>query len=140
MNREELLLDIANKFIQDNPNKIAIAGSLMLKIRGVDLGREIHDLDLITNHHPLTIVIPKEIEYYKKEEQPPTIYLDGSLKCQYNDITIDILQSDETIDMVNGIPLGSLEKLIEAKIKYAQQNNIQAEKHKQDLIILNKLK
>ena len=139
MKREELLIDIANKFIELNPNTIAIGGSLMLKLRGIDIGREIHDLDLITNEHVLTINIPKGIGLYNKDGKSP--YVGGSIKCQCidNDVTIDILPSNETIDIINGIPLGSIRGLIEAKIKYAQQDNDDAIKHQNDLIILKKL-
>ena len=139
MKREELLIDIANKFIELNPNTIAIGGSLMLKLRGIDIGREIHDLDLITNEHVLTINIPEGIGLYNKDGKSP--YAGGSMKCQCidNDLTIDILSSLETIDIINGIPLGSIQALIEAKIKYAQQDNDDAIKHQNDLIILKKL-
>ena len=65
MNKEQKLIEIAKKFIKCNPNSIGITGTLMLKLRGIDLGREIDDLDLIVNDWCPNVVFPKDLEFEK---------------------------------------------------------------------------
>lgn len=132
MDKETILVEIAKKFIACNPNKIAITGSLMLKLRGIDLGREIEDLDLIINDYCTNIVFPMDLEFTDIEKASDST----SLKYKYGDIAIDILSTVEDIEVVNGLPLGNLSQLINKKYMYSKQNNESAKKHYDDLIKL----
>ena len=42
----EKLLSIAKQILDENPSA-SLTGTLMLKLRGIDLGREPHDIDIL---------------------------------------------------------------------------------------------
>ncbi len=132
MNKEQKLIEIAKKFIECNPNSIGITGTLMLKLRGIDLGREIDDLDLIVNDWCPNVVFPKDLEF--EDLGKASDYINLKYKC--DNIKIDILSSNEQLEIVEGLPLGSLSNLIEHKYIYCNQNNPSSKKHYEDLIKL----
>ena len=105
---------------------MALTGTLMLLIRGIDLGRLPSDLDFV---------------YPDKCEAAEFLNLDfdgvssdgKSVKYKYGDIKIDFFYSEEEQEVVNGWRVGSLNNLILAKEVYAQQDNASARKHREDL-------
>ena len=127
----ENLLEIAKKILEINENA-CLTGTLMLKLRGIDLGREPHDIDILISDYAPNIKIP---EGMKLEECGHSS--DGShAKYKYKGVEIDILSDGEEPEIVNGLKLGTVEKLIEKKYLYSIQNNSSAEKHHKDLIKL----
>ena len=132
MNKEQKLIEIAKKFIECNPNSIGITGTLMLKLRGIDLGREINDLDLIVNDLCPNVEFPKDLDLEELGHASDFI----NLKYKVDDIKIDILSSNEKIEIVDGLPLGNLSNLLEHKYIYCNQNNPSSKKHYDDLVKL----
>ena len=129
-NMEELL-KIAKEILDVNENA-SLTGSLMLKIRGFDLGREPSDVDILIPDYAGNIVFPKGF----------TIEIEGcasdgcSAKYKHNDITFDVLSSEEEPEIYYGWKLGTIERLMQRKYKYSKQNNENAKKHYEDLIKL----
>ena len=127
----EKLLKIAKRILEVNPNA-CLTGTLMLSLRGVDLGREPHDIDILFADYGPNLIIPKEYSFIDKG-----FASDGtSQKYEYDGILIDVLSSNEIPEDVNGIRLGSVAELMDAKYSYCKQNNEEAKKHYADLIIL----
>lgn len=125
----ENLLEIAKQILSENPNT-SLTGSLMLKLRGFDLGREIHDIDILICDHAPCIKFPIGWNVIDNG-----FASDGSsAKYKYNDIVIDVISDGEQPEIIDGIPLGRLDSLLNAKYLYSTQNNPQAQKHKEDLI------
>lgn len=135
----ESLMVIAERLLNENPN-MCLGGSLMLKYRGIDLGRDPHDIDLVMidpktyKQNDLKIPAGMDIKYSKKAS-------DGysSEAYSYNGITIDILVCKETPEIINGLPCGTVDKLMKAKYKYTQSELTSAnskQKHYDDLVKL----
>jgi hypothetical protein len=119
------LFNLANSILHEHPN-MALTGTLMLLIRGIDLGRIPSDLDFVFNE------MSESAEFLNLEYEG--VSSDGkSVKYKYGDIKVDFLQSEEKHEVVNGWRLGSLNNLISAKQLYSYQNNSPAEKHREDL-------
>jgi hypothetical protein len=119
------LFNLANNILYEHPN-MALTGTMMLLIRGIDLERIPSDLDFVFNE------MSESAEFLNLEYDG--VSSDGkSVKYKFGDIKVDFLQSEEKCEVVNGWRLGSLNKLISEKEKYACQNNSSAEKHREDL-------
>lgn len=125
----EKLLEIVKELCDLNKD-ISITGTLMLKLRGIDLDREPHDIDLLIPTGT-TLILPKTAVKTKSD------YGDGSERYEYNNFKIDILSSEEKPEIINGWKLGSIEQLMEAKFKYVKQGNRSSNKHYDDLVKLN---
>jgi len=125
------LLEIAKKIMAVNPT-VSLTGTLMLKLRGIDLGREPHDIDLLIFDYAPNISFPDEM----KVEHIGYASDGSSAKFKYEDIIIDVLSNGEQPELVDGVLCGRLESLIEAKKRYAGQTNEQAAKHRADLEIM----
>lgn len=125
----EKLLEITKELCDLNKD-LSITGTLMLKLRGIDLGREPHDIDLLIPTGT-TLILPKTAVKTKSD------YGDGSEKYEYNGFKIDILSSEEKPEIINGWKLGSIEQLMGAKFKYTKQGNKSSNKHYDDLVKLN---
>ena len=102
----------------------------MLKLRGIDLGREPHDIDILICDHAPNIVFPADWNVIDKGYAS-----DGhSAKYEYNGIVIDVMSDGERPEIVDGIALGQLKSLLDAKYRYSLQNNSEAQKHHDDLV------
>lgn len=130
----EKLLEVADLFLKMNPSLI-LTGSLMLKLRGYDLGREPHDIDLVGDvmYYDDEVVLPEGTKILS-ENLDSMEYCD--IKVEYNGIIIDIMYSDEDFEEVDGRKLSFVEELIYQKRIFAQQDNDAAQKHKDDIINL----
>lgn len=129
--REKKLLKLAEEVLRDNPNT-CLTGTLMLRLRGIDLGRPPKDIDILICDYAPTIKLDE-----KWKEIPDSKSSNGiGIKYEYDGIILDVMSSNEQPEYLNGIRLGSVEKLVEKKIRYSKQENDQAEKHKKDLDIL----
>jgi hypothetical protein len=133
MKKEETILMIA-KSILDANNECSLTGSLMLKLRCIDLGREIHDIDILMSNHASCINIPKDINLEVMGMASDNVHL----KYRYGDtdICIDILSSNEDFEEINGWRLASIKGLISAKINYCRKNDDSFNKHYDDLLKL----
>lgn len=127
------LLKIA-KDILDLNEYASLTGTLMLKLRGIDLGREPEDIDILIRDYATNIKLP---EYLEKDAKTSGMASDGSgIKLRYNGILIDVMSSSEEPEKINGYNLASVKGLIEAKYRYSLQDNTMAKKHYNDLIKL----
>jgi len=127
----ENILEIAKKIHDANPN-CSISGTLMLKIRGIDLGREPKDIDILICDYAPNIIIPPDIEVEYLGHAS-----DGSgAKYKHKDFIIDVMSKGEQPEIVNGWRLGTVEKLMQAKYFYSKQNNSASKKHYDDLVKL----
>ena len=102
----------------------------MLKLRGIDLGREPHDIDILICDYAFNLVVPKNMIF-----EDLGIASDGcGQKYKYDDVIIDVISNGEEPELVNGIRLGTVEKLMQQKYHYSLQNNDQSKKHHEDLV------
>lgn len=125
---EELLL-IAKNILDVNP-LACLTGTMMLKLRGIDLGREPHDIDILIRDHAPCIIIPSDM----KMEEIGRASDDSGIKYRFKDIVIDVLSDGEEPELVNGIRCGTLDGLMRAKYLYSRQNNEASQKHHDDLV------
>jgi hypothetical protein len=60
---------------------------------------------------------------------------DGSgAKYEYNGVVIDVMANGEMPDEIDGIQVGKLQSLLDAKYRYSLQNNSEGQKHHDDLV------
>ena len=132
------MVRLAKEVVDLNKNiSPAVTGSLMLKLRGYDIGREPVDLDIIVS------------ELYNTKEGRPIVPEGFKLKSvdsgsspesmkyfDENGFKIEFLFSVEDVDEVDGIPLGGVRELLLAKIKYGlgDNNENSRKKHLNDII------
>ena len=130
------LLEVA-KWITDN-NSVGLTGSMMFKLRGIDLEREPHDLDFIgfegTQDKIDKIKVPKGFLYRSQDGKGSAV----ESVVFYNkelDIKLDFMYSEEDIDFDLDIPLGDLQECIQKKIGYAVNDKSEESrtKHLSDL-------
>lgn len=128
----EEILKVAKEILDLNENT-SLTGTLMLKLRGIDLDRESNDIDILINDFAINIKFPtdSEVEILSNES-----YRDSFIRCKYKEFIIDIISSNEPFEVVNGWRLGSVEELIKAKYEYSKQDHKSAQKHYDDLIKL----
>ncbi|WP_088656241.1 hypothetical protein [Geofilum rhodophaeum] len=133
--QEQMLLEIAKDIIELNSwCDAALTGSLMLKHRGIETGRDARDIDIIV----------EELD----EEDSPTVPSGFELvdtagskseleAIQYKNeegVKVDFLFSEELREIHGGIVCGSLKCLIEAKSGYAKTDIGESrQKHEFDL-------
>ena len=124
------LLDVAKEILSLYP-KAAITGTLMLMLRGIDLGRAPQDIDIIYDGNTNDIDLSQFGAALKDTSSDGT-----SSKYEYKGVAVDVLSTiGERFDILNGWRLGSFEGLVKAKIKYAKQTSHKdCEKHKADLL------
>lgn len=132
---EQRLLEIAKDIISLNSwCNAALTGSLMLKHRDIETGRDARDIDIIVEELDL--------------EDPPTVPSGFELvdtagskseleAIQYKNkegVKVDFLFSEEPREIHGGIVCGSLKCLIEAKSGYAKNDIGESrQKHEFDL-------
>ena len=125
------ILEIAKKIHDANENS-CITGTLMLQIRGIDLGREPKDIDILICNYAPNITFPPDFEVENIGQAS-----DGSgAKYKHKDYIIDVLSDGEKPEIVNRWRLGTIEKLMQQKYLYSKQNNPDAKKHYADLVKL----
>lgn len=135
---ESKLLEIAKEVIELNYHiNAALTGSLMLSVRKIDKRRDATDIDILVKNVN-KIVKPKgfwqrdietEDEYeesdrYRFFENKDGIHLDFFEGC-----------ANELIELVNDIPCGSIQAMLDAKFEYWEDNG--NDKHYEDLKYLN---
>lgn len=133
--KETELLELATTIISLNPDlELAITGTLMLSMVGIGVGRDAHDLDILSN---------KEFTSSRRPSVP-----DGFTQCspvypysvsyKHSDgRKIDFLYSTEECKMhpEYKVPVGTIEHLLSAKHFYAKQDLIpeEVQKHRNDI-------
>ena len=127
----EKLLFIAKRILDVNPTA-CLTGTMMLKLRGIDLGREPHDVDILIRDYAPCIIMPEDMN----AEEIGRASDNCGIKYKFNDVIIDILSDGEEPELVDGIRLGTVDGLMKAKYLYSQQNNDSAKKHREDLVKL----
>jgi len=125
---------LAKEILKLNPTT-SLTGTLMLKIRGIEIGREPKDIDILIFDYPDNIIFPKG---YKVKKIGLASNRAGA-KYLVNDIIVDVMSSTEKPEIHKGFKLGKIEGLLKAKRIYSTQNNEGAEKHKRDLVKLEKI-
>lgn len=132
-NKTEFLTSIAKKILDVNPNA-SLTGTLMLKLRGIDLGREPSDIDILICDYSPNITFPKymEVESIKNASDGS----DSRFKYIENGhiMMIDVLSDGEEPEIVDGLKLGSVEELMNQKYWYSLQGNDNSKKHREDLV------
>ena len=134
------LLEIA-KWVTDN-NSVGLTGSMMFKLRGIDLGRESNDLDFIgfegTEYKIGELKVPEGFLYRSKEGGGSDVRSVVFFNEELN-VKLDFMYSEEEIDFDLEIPLGDLQECIQAKIRYVKNDKSNESKAKH-LMDLQKLK
>ncbi|MFA8451798.1 MAG: hypothetical protein ACEPOW_13975 [Bacteroidales bacterium] len=102
----------------------------MLKLRGIDLGREPHDIDIIVKDYAPKIKIPESLGF----KETGTASDGHGAKYESDGIILDVLSSQEEHEMVDGIRLGNVEILMQAKYRFSLQDYDGAKKHHDDLV------
>jgi hypothetical protein len=125
------LLELAKKILDLNPNA-SLTGSLMLKIRGIDLGREPHDIDILIRDYAPKCVLPSDLKIEKSNASS----CGTGIKYKCGDIEIDIMSSSEEPEIIDGWRLGKVQELMEAKYDYFKKEGEVAKKHYDDLVKL----
>lgn len=128
----EEIFNVAKELLDLNSNA-SLTGTLMLKLRGIDLGREPNDIDILINDYAVNINFNKdfEVEILSNES-----YRETSVKYKYKGFVIDVISSNEIPEIVNGWRLGSIDELMKAKYEFSKQDYESAKKHYDDLIKL----
>lgn len=133
--KETELLDLAKQVIELNPDlELAVTGTLMLSMQGISVGRDAHDLDIISG---------KEFSEYRKPQVPEGFFQCApvypySVSYKHDDgRKIDFLLSTEerTIHPKYQVPIGTIAKLLSAKHFYSKQDLApeDVEKHLNDI-------
>jgi len=139
---EKLLLEKAKVILSMNSDiGAALTGSLMLAFRGIERRREAVDIDIVCeflceNEEGFPSM---PTEYKLSEMEGGKSEVEAIQFISKMDYTkIDFLYSDEEIECVDGIMLGSVKELIEAKERYAENDKCDESrgKHKLDLVVL----
>lgn len=131
MDNVQTLTTVAKMILDENPNA-SLTGTLMLKLRGIDLGREPGDIDILIRDYAPNITFP----YNMSVEMIGEGSGGNSAKYKYNEIIIDVISGGEEPELINGMMLGTVTELIKNKHKYCEQENKESEKHYSDLVKL----
>jgi hypothetical protein len=125
------LLYTTKRILELNP-KTSLTGTLMLKLRGIDLGREPKDIDILKSDTPIKLKFPS---YWNKHIKIIGKASDGSgVKYKYKSIIIDVIGTAEEPELIQGIRCGTLKGLMDAKYLYSHQKNESSFKHYSDLV------
>ena len=124
MNNVETIVSIARRILDENLDA-SLTGSLMLKLRGIDI-----DI-LIRDYAPnITFPIDMIVELIGQASNG-----EGA-KYKYENIIIDVISGGEEPDLIDGLRLGTVEELLNNKYSYSLQDNESAKKHHDDLVRL----
>lgn len=130
MDNVQTLTTVAKMILDENPNA-SLTGTLMLKLRGIDLGRQPADIDILICDYALNITFPPNMDV-----ELIGVGSGDSAKYKYNEIIIDVLSDGEEPELVDGIRMGTVQCLMNNKYKYSLQENEHSKKHHEDLIKL----
>lgn len=124
---------IAKKILKLNP-EAGLSGTLMLMIRGIDMGHDLDksDVDIIINDYAPSIKLPSGYKVLDLESGSDG----GSAKYDVDGVKVDVLSSGEKLEMFNGWRLAAIGGLIKAKISYVKNETDPTGKHLKDLKIL----
>lgn len=139
---EKLLLEKAKVILSMNYDiGAALTGSLMLAVRGIERRREAVDIDIVCEY-----LCEKEEGFPSMPSEYKLSEMEGGkseveaiqFASKIDSAKIDFLYSDEEIECVDGIMLGSVKELIEAKERYAENDKCDESrgKHQLDLVVL----
>lgn len=131
MNNLNTLTSIARRILDENLDA-SLTGSLMLKLRGIDLDREPGDIDILIRDYAPNITFPIDMIV----EQIGQASNGEGAKYKYEDIIIDVISGGEEPDLIDGLRLGTVEELLNNKYSYSLQDNENAKKHHDDLVRL----
>lgn len=114
------------KTLLDLNTHLALSGTQMLKLRGIDLGREPKDIDLVGD-------IDKGLKIPDEWGIKDLVGGSGesSKSFMVNGVKVDLLPSEGPFGIVKGIRVGSVRGLMKAKWSYRWGNK--GEKHLEDL-------
>ena len=125
------MFELAKRFLSAN-KYASLTGTLMLKARGIDLGRESHDIDILLNDYAPNIIIPEGLTF--------TEITSGSGATHrvliIDEIVVDILSDGEQPEIIDGLQFGTLDGLISGKLKFVQNGTDKDGKHYNDLVKL----
>ena len=131
-------LSLAKKIIDlNNDLELYLSGSLMLTLMGIDLGREIKDIDICVADIKTPIILPEGCEMMDFNANYDMKILKMSGK---DGASIDLINSygQKAVKIIDGIPCADVEDLLLAKWKYVLAGNLGWEKHKSDIEIIEK--
>jgi len=139
---EKSLLERAKVILSMNSDiGAALTGSLMLAVRGIERRREAVDVDIICEY-----LCEKEEGFPSMPSEFKVSGIEGGRSevdaiqfiSKIDGLKIDFLYSDEECEVVDGISLGSVKELIEAKGRYAKNDKCDESrgKHQFDLVVL----
>ena len=153
LNNKEMKLDDVNltyeqklevaRWIIDNNSKMLLTGSIMLKERGIDLGREPNDIDiLVVSEDGIgdLILPPLATEVETNSDDGYTV----KARYKYLGTKIDfICQEDGDSAYLYDycvLPLASVETLLKIKREYVETdtNPDSVQKHKRDIEVIEK--
>ena len=134
------LLEIAEQLIEDNKHLNAkLGGSLMLRLRGYALRRPVSDIDIICDYvndqYKEDAPIINTLEFVKVDKNSHNSDLlkriiknrSVSTVVQYNhkntNIKIDFLKSKGDKEIILGVPCGSDNEAVRAKLSYIKRSN-----------------
>lgn len=122
---EKHIAEIAIWMAENNPS-LYIGGSLLLKLKGIDIKRKIHDIDLVTSNEEFDIASCKHPEDFNIDDDmskmTPGQY--GSRRLKSNDgIIIDIIYNEHVYGNCESM-LSSVQELINAKFNYINKSAI----------------
>ena len=137
--RENQMLEVVQDFINRNRyHNVRIGGSLALKLQGVDLGREPHDIDLIANVRANELSAP---DIWNCVSDKRLSQLESTpFKDIFYGFDIDVIESDyygENTVEIDGFPVDSIENVLKAKVSYICNSMTFDDvktKHKNDII------
>ena len=133
------LIEIAKEIIKLNVENIemALTGSLMLSLRGINKRRESNDIDIICKFicekPPGKPNMPKGYVFDCMSGEKSAVNVMRFVSA--DGVKVDLLTSDEKTEEIQGIYCGQVEKLLDAKYSFSQ-NDIgkeSKEKHELDL-------
>lgn len=133
----EKLKKIAKEILDANPKQnICVGGTLMLAMRGIDLGREPEDIDIIINDYAPEIEMPDSFEQTESIGSGAT-----HLRFEHKEsgVKVDVISGYDRVEVMDGIKIGTIQKTIDAKREYISNDTDPDGKHKQDMKILKQL-
>ena len=111
-------LELAKAILGRNTNT-SLGGSLMLKIRGIDLCRESGDIDILISDCAPDIIFPKGLKVKKIGTASDGV----GAKYEVDGVIVDVLLSGYGFEIYNGLRLGTIHGLMMSKYIYSQKNN-----------------
>ena len=139
---EKTLLERAKVILSMNSDiGAALTGSLMLAVRGIERRREAVDVDIICEYiREKEEGFPSMPSEFKVSEIEGGRYEVDAIQfiSKIDGLKMDFLYSDEECEVIDGVNLGSVKELIEAKERYAENDKCDESrgKHQLDLVVL----